>query len=73
MTADETFDEQPPADESLPTDESSPADEQPSTEESPPADQRDDRSHLSDLADGSGCTEIWEYLSEQREDGSDDE
>ena len=24
--------------------------------------------HLSDLADGSGCTEIWEHLSEQRDD-----
>lgn len=24
--------------------------------------------HLSDLADGSGCTEIWEHLSEQRGD-----
>ena len=23
--------------------------------------------HLSDLADGSGCTEIWEHLSERRE------
>jgi hypothetical protein len=24
--------------------------------------------HLSDLADGSGCTEIWEHLSERRDD-----
>lgn len=23
-------------------------------------------SHLSDLEDGSGCTEIWEHLSERR-------
>lgn len=27
-----------------------------------------DRGHLSGLEDGSGCTEIWEHLSEQRED-----
>ncbi|MFC6731460.1 MULTISPECIES: hypothetical protein [unclassified Haladaptatus] len=26
-----------------------------------------DTSHLDDLEDGSGCTEIWEKLSEQRE------
>lgn len=24
--------------------------------------------HLDDVADGSGCTEIWEHLSEQRDD-----
>ena len=24
-------------------------------------------SHLDDVADGSGCTEIWEHLSEQRD------
>jgi hypothetical protein len=23
-------------------------------------------SHLADLSDGAGCTEIWEHLSEQR-------
>jgi hypothetical protein len=23
--------------------------------------------HLDDIEDGSGCTEIWEHLSEQRE------
>ena len=31
-------------------------------------DERVDRSHLDDIADGSGCTEIWERLSEQRAD-----
>jgi hypothetical protein len=25
--------------------------------------------HLADLADGSGCTEIWEHLSRRRDDG----
>jgi hypothetical protein len=24
--------------------------------------------HLRDLADGSGCTEVWEHLSESREE-----
>ncbi|WP_435076266.1 hypothetical protein [Halococcus sp. AFM35] len=31
------------------------------TEEDPATD------HLDDVADGCGCTEIWEHLSEQRE------
>jgi hypothetical protein len=35
-------------------------------EEAEPDDEHGD--HLSDLADGSGCTEIWEHLSEQRDD-----
>ena len=26
-----------------------------------------DNDHLSDVADGAGCTEIWETLSERRE------
>jgi hypothetical protein len=30
-------------------------------------DERVDRSHLDDVADGSGCTEIWEHLSEHRD------
>jgi len=29
-------------------------------------DEADD--HLSDLPDGSGCTEIWDHLSEEREE-----
>lgn len=29
---------------------------------------RSDEDHLEDIEDGSGCTEIWEQLSEQRED-----
>jgi hypothetical protein len=28
-------------------------------------------SHLDDVEDGCGCTEIWEHLSEQREAGPD--
>lgn len=31
------------------------------------AEERHDE-HLRDLEDGSGCTEIWEHLSERRED-----
>ncbi|MGM0591400.1 MAG: hypothetical protein ACQETI_07190 [Halobacteriota archaeon] len=27
--------------------------------------------HLDDLPDGAGCTEIWEHLSERREEASD--
>ncbi|WP_424014856.1 hypothetical protein ACOZ35_02210 [Halorubrum xinjiangense] len=27
-----------------------------------------DTSHLDDVADGAGCTEIWERLSERREE-----
>lgn len=27
-------------------------------------------SHLDDISDGCGCTEIWEHLSEERDDGS---
>lgn len=29
-------------------------------------DERDD-SHLDDVEEGAGCTEIWEHLAEQRE------
>lgn len=28
----------------------------------------DDDAHLDDVEDGCGCTEIWEHLSDQRED-----
>ena len=28
--------------------------------------------HLDDVEDGCGCTEIWEHLSEQRDDTDDD-
>ncbi|MFB6156806.1 MAG: hypothetical protein ABEJ34_03070 [Haloferacaceae archaeon] len=27
-----------------------------------------DDDHLADVEDGAGCTEIWEHLSEQREE-----
>ena len=30
-----------------------------------------DTSHLDDVQDGCGCTEIWEHMSEER-DGTDD-
>ncbi|WP_338726894.1 hypothetical protein [Haladaptatus sp. DJG-WS-42] len=33
--------------------------------------ENNETSHLDDLADGSGCTEIWEKLSEQREAADD--
>ncbi|WP_276260148.1 hypothetical protein [Haloglomus litoreum] len=28
----------------------------------------DDTAHLDDLPDGSGCAEVWEYVSEERDD-----
>jgi len=31
-----------------------------------------DRAHVSDVEVGAGCTEIWEHLSEQRSEASDD-
>lgn len=40
---------------------------EPATELEEP-DERDDDAHLRDLEDGSGCTEIWEHLSERREE-----
>jgi hypothetical protein len=27
-----------------------------------------DRDHLTDVEDGCGCTEVWEHLSENRDD-----
>lgn len=42
-----------------------------STEEK---DRDDVASHLNDVEDGAGCTEIWEHMAEQRdEDGERDE
>ncbi|NEU55310.1 hypothetical protein [Halorussus sp. MSC15.2] len=43
-------------------------DEPPASDES-----TDERSHLEDVEDGAGCTEIWEHLSERREDETDEE
>lgn len=34
--------------------------------------EEDERSHLDDVEDGAGCTEIWEKLSEARTDTNDD-
>ncbi|WP_225333024.1 hypothetical protein [Halomicrobium urmianum] len=31
------------------------------------------REHLDDVEDGCGCTEIWEHLSENREDAAADD
>lgn len=59
------------------TDQGAPAEESTAddTEESPddelgegPAPERDGGSHLDDVQDGAGCTEIWEHLSENRDD-----
>ncbi|WP_202614431.1 hypothetical protein [Halostella litorea] len=36
-------------------------------EESPDEEEAVD-DHLADVEEGAGCTEIWEHLSEQRED-----
>ncbi len=33
---------------------------------------KDTQEHLKDLEDGAGCTEIWEKLSEQREEQEED-
>mgnify|MGYP000509956917 CR=1 FL=1 len=32
-----------------------------------------DTDHLDDVEDGCGCTEIWEHLSEQRDDAAADD
>ncbi|WP_170977248.1 hypothetical protein [Halorussus salinisoli] len=44
----------------------------PTTEESTDEDTDPDQSHLADVEDGAGCTEIWEHLSDRREDDSDE-
>jgi hypothetical protein len=36
------------------------------------SDTEDAADHLNDLEDGSGCTEIWEHLSERRDAEADD-
>lgn len=30
--------------------------------------EEEERAHLSDVDDGCGCAEVWEHLSEERED-----
>lgn len=40
--------------------------DEPAQAESP--DDADDATHLSDLPDGAGCAEVWEHLSENRND-----
>jgi len=32
------------------------------------SDSEPEQEHLSDVEDGCGCTEVWEHLSEQREE-----
>ena len=34
--------------------------------------EREDEEHLEEIPDGSGCTEIWEHLSERRAEADDD-
>lgn len=41
-------------------------------EEDTMSDHDDATDHLEELEDGSGCTEIWEHLSERREAEADD-
>ncbi len=52
------------------TAETDPDSEVPADGENPADESEDDiaDSHLAGLADGVGCTEIWEHLSEQREE-----
>ncbi|PSP56706.1 hypothetical protein BRC82_01100 [Halobacteriales archaeon QS_1_67_19] len=62
MTADEELTARSDSDESsddVPDDRDRPAD--------------DHRNHLTDIEDGSGCTEIWEQLSERRERNDEDD
>lgn len=39
-----------------------------STSSDPDDDERQAREHLEDVEDGCGCTEIWEHLSENRDE-----
>ena len=39
-----------------------------STHESERTDDADPGSHLTDIPDGAGCTEIWEHLSDERDE-----
>lgn len=48
-------------------------DEPPASDESTDERTERERSHLEDVEDGAGCTEIWEHLSERREDEADEE
>jgi hypothetical protein len=34
--------------------------------------EHDDKAHLSEIEDGAGCTEIWEYLTKRRADATSD-
>lgn len=40
----------------------------PTTPSEPAADEESVREHLQDVEDGCGCTEIWEHLSETRDE-----
>jgi hypothetical protein len=42
--------------------------DEPAQTESPDDAETDDTTHLNDLPDGAGCAEIWEHLSENRDD-----
>lgn len=41
-------------------------------EDAGPDDPSESPSHLLDVEDGCGCVEVWEHLSEAREEGSTD-
>ncbi|MFC7081988.1 hypothetical protein [Halorussus caseinilyticus] len=47
--------------------------DEPPTEESTDETTDRDQSHLTDVEDGAGCTEIWEHLSDRRENDADEE
>ena len=40
----------------------------PTAHESEQTDEADPGSHLTDVPDGAGCTEIWEHLSDERDE-----
>jgi len=42
--------------------------EDPQTDEFEAEQPPPDTAHLDDVEDGCGCTEVWEHLSEERED-----
>jgi hypothetical protein len=42
--------------------------EETAEEEREDPDERVDTSHLDDVDDGCGCAEVWEHLSERRDD-----
>lgn len=60
MTAEQRSDETPAGDPRTDEDEAAPAPDA--------VDEAAERDHLGDVPDGSGCAEIWEHLTEERDD-----